>query len=123
MFQTATKIIIGKGYKAKFWTSNWVDGKSVAQCIAILYSFVRSNISVAEAVSNKQWVRDINNGLSTQALVEYLQLWDSMAMILLDMVVQYTIEWKLSSNGHYSALSAYNLFVVGKTRFACGNII
>jgi hypothetical protein len=49
-----------------------------------LFSYVKkSEITVAEALSNRRWVRDITGGLSTPALAQYLQLWDLTGTISL----------------------------------------
>jgi hypothetical protein len=78
LFKAGARIKLGDGRRARFWTGGWLpDGRSVQESLPILFSFARdSGVSVAVALENRRWVRDIVGGLSTRAISQYLRLWE-----------------------------------------------
>nr|AAN04142.1 Putative retroelement [Oryza sativa Japonica Group]AAN04202.1 Putative retroelement [Oryza sativa Japonica Group]ABB46801.2 hypothetical protein LOC_Os10g07160 [Oryza sativa Japonica Group] len=63
-------------------------------------SFVKnSGMTVAAALRNNSWVSDIRDGLSVQALGEYLDLWDVIAGISLDPASRDEMIWKAAPDG------------------------
>lgn len=85
MFTGAMMLLLGDGSRAKFWHDNWIKvGLSIESLAPILCTFVHKfQNTVAEAICNHTWVRDIRGGLSVQAIREYLQVWDIVASIQL----------------------------------------
>jgi hypothetical protein len=69
----------------------------------------RKNRTVADALSDNKWIRDIDHNMSQQIIVQYLQLWDELRPIALVESEQDRIIWTNSSSGEYSAKSAYDL--------------
>lgn len=71
--------------RANFWSGSWLRGGSAVQdVVPILFTFAcHSVITVATALSNYRWVRDIQAGILTRALAEYLKLWDMITDIQL----------------------------------------
>jgi hypothetical protein len=125
IFRAAVFIRIGDGMRTLFWTDAWLPGgKSVQDVVPILYSFVKkSNITVAAALQNNRWVRDIAGGLSSPALAQYLQLWDLLEGTTLTAGQQDEVVWRLSHDGAFSVNSAYKLFFIANTQFACAESI
>jgi hypothetical protein len=78
LFKAGARIKLGDGRRARFWTGGWLpDGRSMLESLPILFSFARdSGVSVAVALENRRWVRDIVRGLSTRAISQYLRLWE-----------------------------------------------
>jgi hypothetical protein len=74
LFRAATVVQLCDGKIAKFWTDNWLPGGiSVQTMVPSLCSFVKnSGITVAAALENHRWIRDICGGLSAQAMAQYL---------------------------------------------------
>jgi hypothetical protein len=74
--------------------------------------FVRpmaKSLSVDEALRGNRWVSEIYGSLSVQTIAEYLLVWESISEVaLLDRPDG--IRWKLTTNGVYSAQSAYQVF-------------
>ena len=62
------------------------------------------------------WVRDIRKALGWHGLVEYLDLWDSIAALELNTTVD-THHWKFEASGIYSTRSAYKNFFTGSITF------
>lgn len=85
LFKAGSFIRLGDGSTAKFWCDAWLPGgKTVLELVPILFSFVcASNITVAAALHNRRWVRDISGGLSSPAIAQYLHLWDMVEGVVL----------------------------------------
>jgi hypothetical protein len=125
LFKAAVSIQMGDGRRAKFWTDNWLPGgRSVEDTMPALFSYVKKPmITVADALNNHRWVRDIAGGLSTQALAQYLQLWDLVTEVALTDGQDDKAVWRCNADGKFSVSSAYNLFFIANTRFACAKPI
>ncbi|PNT70867.1 hypothetical protein BRADI_2g19285v3 [Brachypodium distachyon] len=97
-------IKLGDGSRAKFWSDNWLPGgRAVQDWAPSLFSFVRdSSMSVAVAFPTNRSVRDIRGGLSTQALADYLKLWDLVFGIALIAHQPDQACWRFSSSGTFS---------------------
>jgi hypothetical protein len=102
LFQAGTIIRLGDGHRAKFWTDNWVPGGRSVQDTWPILSFVRnSGISVAAALENRRWVRDISGGLSVQAMGQYLQLWDLTNSTVPHAEQRYEAIWRGETDGKF----------------------
>ena len=65
---------------------------------------IRKSRTVAEALTNVEWPRDIQGGLSWTGIREFLQLWDClMGINLTDQEDRHT--WRLDASGCYSSKS------------------
>lgn len=80
-------------------------------------------MSVGVALRTNRSVRDIRGGLSTQALADYLKLWDLVSKIALIAHQPDQACWRFSSSGTFSVSSSYNMFFMANTRFACAKPI
>jgi hypothetical protein len=71
LFKAGSLIKLGDGNRANFWSDGCLPGGlSVQDMFSALYSYAcKSEISVATAIQNRRWVRDITGGLSVQVLV------------------------------------------------------
>jgi hypothetical protein len=120
-FAAAIYSEVGDGAKTLFWTDRWLYGQSISDLAPQLFATVtvrrRKKRTVQEALTNYAWILDIHGALTVRVLVEYLQLWD----ILYDFQLQPDSEdkhiWRLSTNGQYSAKSAYEGYFLGSTLF------
>jgi hypothetical protein len=65
---------------------------------------------------DKRWIRDIYGGLSVQALVEYIDLWYQLAGVHLDDNEDTFRRWRWTTDGNYSASSAYHKMHEGNIR-------
>jgi hypothetical protein len=84
-----------------------------------LFSYVKKPmITVADALNNHRWVTDIAGGLSTQALAQYLHLWDLVTKVALTDGQDDKAVWRCSADGKFSVSSACKLFFIANTRFA-----
>jgi len=96
-------------------------GGTLAELAPNLFSAVpkgvRKSRTVAQALHNRGWVRDIRGALTVQVLMEYLQVWDPLEGVILQQGVPDQFWWKLSQSGSYSSKTAYAACFVGSIRF------
>jgi len=72
--------------------------------------------TVAQALHQRAWARDISGALTVQVLLEYLRVWALTVDTQLTPEVADKICWRWSSDGTYSSASAYAAMFVGSTR-------
>lgn len=111
LFDASIQIQVGDGAQTLFWRDNWLDGRSVDDLAPTLVALI-SLRTVAQPLTDSQWVRDITSGLSVTALVEYLHLWDRLASVHLNTQGD-IIRWRWTTDGMYSEHSAYLLMDQG----------
>jgi len=111
---------IGNGQNTLFWTDRWLHGCSTENLAPTVFARVSPRIrkrrTVAEALSNVQWARDIHGGLSWIGMREFLQLCDCLMSITLTDQEDRHI-WRLDTSGCYSSKSAYKAFFYGAATF------
>lgn len=108
---SAMRPTVGSGQSIRFWEDRWIDGLCVADIAPNIYARVRprtrKTCSVATALHDNAWTRDVNPELSPEALQEYFALWNRVAGITLDETRQDGVVWCWETNGIYSTRSAY----------------
>jgi len=120
-FSMAVVSEIGYGANTLFWPDRWLHGQRIADLAPRLYAAVPKRWikrrTVRDAFTAQTWISDIQGARTVGVMVELLQLCD----ILINFQLQPEIEdrhiWRLSSNGKYSAKSAYDGFFLGSTLF------
>ena len=118
LFSAATKVTIGNGRRAPFWTSCWIRGRSPASLFPSLYTHVkRKKRTVREAVFDGKLIQDIAHNLNAEILRDFVELWKLIHTLHLDQSCEQedTIVWTLESSGEYSAKSAYEIQFCGQT--------
>jgi hypothetical protein len=116
LFKACTKITIGNGRTAKFWTDRWLHDSAPSEVAPLVFALARrKNLTVAQAVANGYWLRGISRISNEDELHQFLQLW-----VLIDQV-QLTesadeIVWLPSTTGQYSTKSAYEMQFVGRIK-------
>jgi hypothetical protein len=79
--------MVGSGESVKFWSDRWLLGKTVAEhsptLIQVISRRALKRRTIAEGLTNRQWVLDIRGGLFVTVLVEYLQLWNLVDGVVL----------------------------------------
>lgn len=117
LFNATTKITIGNGAKASFWHSAWWNGecpKDVAPLIFQINS--RKNRTVQQALTENNWVRDINllRFDTVHHFIQFTRLWQGLQEVELNPEIQDQITWKLTTSGEHTARSEY----LGTSNFA-----
>lgn len=73
--------------------------------------------TVHDALTNQQWISDIQGALTLAILMEYLLLWDLLSEVVLQPDVEDIHIWQFSPSGIYSAKSAYEVLFNGSIPF------
>lgn len=114
LFNAATMVTVGNGNKASFWTSHWLQGDAPAQLYPALFRHSkRKNQTVKDALTDDKWIQDVDYNMSQTIIVEFMGLWLRLQVVELMPLQEDKINWLHSSDGQYSAKSAYQLQFCG----------
>jgi hypothetical protein len=109
-FFYSTEMDIGDGQSAKFWEDRWINGKAISELAPLLHACVpkrrRKTRTVAEALQNHCWARDIRGNLGVHEIGQYLRIWHAIEGTTLTDAPDRLI-WRWTSDGAYTARSAY----------------
>jgi hypothetical protein len=75
----------------------------------------RRQLTVADALANMSWTRDIRGALTIPVLVHYVFLYQRLQVIQLSPSVPDQLEWRWSASGLYSSHSAYATLLLGQS--------
>jgi hypothetical protein len=112
LFAATTKVSIHSGKKDKFWTSSWLQGCAPTTMFPTLFNHARKkNRSVADAISDENWIRDIMHDMTPSMFLDYVRLWHLVTNSSFNQADQGDDEivWTRTANGAYSTKSAYNM--------------
>lgn len=127
MFDASIRIKVGDGHMALFWTDPWLRSTPLSLLAPALFAAVdpvaQGTRTVAEALLDRRWIRDVTGPLSMPVLVQFLELVDELAQISLSPGTPDEVLWKWTPSATYSASSAYQAFFVGLQFFPCGKVI
>jgi hypothetical protein len=126
-FAVAVSSEVGDGAHTLFWTDRWLHGRCIQELAPRLFAAIpkrrTKQRTVKEALTNRAWIADIKGALTVGVIVDYLHLWDIVSATDLQPEREDKHIWRLSSNGQYSAKSAYEGFFLGATPFAPWELI
>lgn len=74
----------------------------------------RNNMTVARAIQEGEWPRDIGQNLDADTLREYINLWHQVAVIQLDPATPDRLRWAWENKGEFSVRSAYAAKFMGR---------
>lgn len=121
LFSLAVASEVGDGTSTLFWNDRWLLGQSVQDLSPLIYSTVPRRIAnkrtVAKAMRDFTWLRDIHGTASLDVISELLTLGDFVSEVALQPDVPDTHQWRLSASGQYTAKSAYEALFQGATQF------
>ncbi len=111
---------MGDGNTALLWEDCWIDGASIRSFAPAVYAAVparlRSRRTVAEALHDRSWIRDISSALGVQAILEYINLWMTLRSVQLSDEPN-SLSWRWESSDEYSSHLAYQVMFLGRSRF------
>ena len=116
LFNAATKITIGNGAKASFWHSSGWNGECPKDVHPLIFQISsRKNRTVQQALTENNWVRDINllRFDTVQHFIQFTRLWQGLQEVELNPETQDQITWKLTASGEYTARSVYLAQFIG----------
>jgi hypothetical protein len=110
LFAATTRVMVHNGKTAKFWQSRWLDGNAPATMFPTLYSHSRrKNRTVANAMKNNNWITDLVHSLSALNCHDQDEELVEAAGFSGHDQDEDEITWARTSDGLYSARSAYTL--------------
>jgi hypothetical protein len=125
LFNAATRVTIGNGEKASFWSSSWLNGAPPKDLAPLIFSASkRKNRTVRDALDNQNWVADIAvQAFTVDHMEQYIRLWELVSNVNLTPETDDAIVWTLTPNGCYSAKSAYKAQFMAALPCPFGNIV
>lgn len=127
MFNASIEVQPGSGTQTLFWTDKWLEGKSIQSLAPDLCCMVssktRNNITLAQGLHNKQWIKDLKGQMTMTAFAQYLELWPLIQGIQLNPGTEDVICWRWTSLHQYTAKSAYRMFFAGSVPFSEAKLI
>ena len=108
-----TKISVGRGDTAKFWTSRWLEGAAPADLAPNLFKLTRlKRLTVDQGMASDRWMVGMQRITSEVQLREYTALWIKLQGVILSEGEDQTI-WKPEASHEYSLASAYMMQFYG----------
>jgi hypothetical protein len=93
---------LGNGQKALFWEDKWLEGQAIREIVPMLYNCVpkrrRRQKTVAEALHENRWARDIQRVLGVHEIGQYLLLWSRIEGVALSDEPD-SLRWKWTADG------------------------
>jgi hypothetical protein len=109
-FDASTVVTVGKGDKACFWNSDWINGRAQKNLApSLLQKSKRKKISVLKATENNRWISHIPSILTFAELHEFILLWKEITSVTRVEDSEDDIKWKWTSDGKYTTQSAYQI--------------
>lgn len=123
LFNAATRVGLGDGNTASFWNSSWLEGQAPASLYPTLFNHSRrKNRSVKEALTDSKWISDVDYNMMEQLIAEFVALWGRLQDVVLIPAQDDKIIWLHTSDGQYTARTAYELQFLGSTTSATADI-
>jgi hypothetical protein len=77
-------VTVGRGDKASFWHSPWLDGRAPMDIAPSLYPLAwRKNQKVKDDLLHMNWTRGLWRIESVQQMAEFVELWDLLFIVQL----------------------------------------
>jgi hypothetical protein len=109
LFAAATRITIGNGERATFWTDRWLFDQIPADIAPDIFKIsIRKNRTVKEALSNEKWLIDLRHHLDVHHLPQLLKLAELVERVQLTDEPD-DIIWRFGNKTFYTSRSAYTL--------------
>jgi hypothetical protein len=125
LFCAATKVTVGDGHKASFWSSSWLDARPPKLIAPLIYeASKRKKRTVHDALVNNTWIVEVAiEGFTIDHMSQFITLWTLLQDVILLPGTPDVISWTLTANGAYSAGSAYKAQFQGSTSCSFKQIV
>lgn len=116
LFNASVVFHLGNGERISFWKEPWHNVLSLQNTYPALFEHsTRKNLTVAQALLDKRWVKHLKRNLTAEATREFAALWEEINHIELGSVPD-TVSWRWATDGVYTARSAYAIEFEGCSR-------
>ncbi|PVH64828.1 hypothetical protein PAHAL_2G364400 [Panicum hallii] len=103
-----TVVTLGNGEKASFWQSTWLNEQAPMDRFPDLFKWAwRKNKTVKEELQNQNWTRGLWRMQTSEEMASFVELWDLVQNVQLT-DEQDRNTWRWTTDGIYTAKSAYN---------------
>jgi hypothetical protein len=110
--------VLGDGEKINFLRDPWLEGQCILDQAPDLYRCCTlRGLTVAQALHEGKWLRHFKRDLPAAALSQFLTIHGRLENVQLQHGVKDSITWKWSSDGQYTATSAYSMQFEGLHMF------
>ncbi|CAM0877798.1 unnamed protein product [Alopecurus aequalis] len=117
LFEASVSFQIGNGASTQFWTDPWCHvGKFSSVFPALFKQCTLRKIKVQSAMENDKWMGHFKANLTAEALQQFIRLWNSLLGIQLNADIPDKLRWKWTTDGCYTASSAYAAQFIGTIR-------
>lgn len=118
MFQASVSMLVGNGKNTLFWMEKWTDGEAIADLAPCLPQAVGPHIrkmrTVHDALQDRCWVKDITGGLTVQAVLVYLFIWEEVCHRSVDTGVEDRTLWERTADNNFTTTSTYHASFLGQ---------
>jgi hypothetical protein len=105
MFAISVVTQVRNGANTLFWSHRWLHGQALADLAPAVVACVQkkciNSCTVAQALNDRAWVRDIQGSLSLGDQNQFQQLWDALEEVHSDEVDLHS--WKHEPRGSFSS--------------------
>jgi hypothetical protein len=119
LFWTSSYWVLGNDESILFRLDQWLLGRSILDIAADLAAAVpsrrKNKLTVAAALQNDVWHRDITGALSIPILIQFLQVKQELLGIALDPLTQDRLVWRWNPSATYLSKSAYDAMFIGQS--------
>jgi hypothetical protein len=117
LFAACTRITLGNGEIANFWTDRCLNGHAPCSLAPLYFPLAaRKRIMVRKARANGRWMKGLQNINSEEQLEQFIELWTRLQQVNLQTKDQDKITWILTTDGKYSARSTYDVQFLGRIK-------
>ena len=108
LFRASTSIVLGNGHKALFWHDDWTGKGPLRMLTPGLYKIsTRKQRTVSKELHEDNWIRSVARLQSPIHLQEFISIASLTSQVTLSTDREDSISWRWTTNGIYSAASAY----------------
>jgi hypothetical protein len=95
LFQASTHIKIGNGKNAMFWHDRWLQGQALKDIAPNLFKLAHfKKRTMQKELQNDNWVYAVRHISTEVELREYINLWQFLKGVILNMDEKDEILWK-----------------------------
>jgi hypothetical protein len=103
------------GETARFWTDRWLDRQAQKDIAPLCFHLAaRKKLTVKQALDRGRWMGGLQRIANEDQLLQFITLWTQLQRINLHPHRRDSIVWNLTTDGKYSARSAYEVQFIGR---------
>jgi hypothetical protein len=110
LFSASTVVNVGNGRTTSFWKSSWIHGQAPKNIEPSLFKKAKKkNILFFHALRTNRWIQLCLPCIREDEIKDFVTLWQAISNMHDLNNLEDTISWRWTTDGQYSASSAYNI--------------